>query len=153
MGAAAEVDEGVVAVQGDRLDPLLPDQVLDQLDLVGLALGSEALDCLRRGELAALEALVRLDVGSHPLLDPLQIGVGGSEAVGEVKVVVEAVRDRWADRDLGSRPEVEHRGRHDVGRVVADQPQSVLVAAWGEDLDRGPVAERRRRGPGAGRPP
>ena len=42
--AAAEVGERAVAVERDGLDALVADQVLDQLDLVVLALGAEALD-------------------------------------------------------------------------------------------------------------
>ena len=42
--------------------PLVAHQVLDQLDLVGLVLGPEALDRLVGGDLGALEPLVRLDV-------------------------------------------------------------------------------------------
>src|SRR5207342_1065233 len=41
---AAEVLEGAVPVEGDRLRPLIPDQVLDQLHLVVLALVAKELD-------------------------------------------------------------------------------------------------------------
>ena len=53
MRAAAEVLEGPVAVQRDGLDALVADQVLDQLDLVGLVLAAKALD--RLGDAAASE--------------------------------------------------------------------------------------------------
>ena len=55
--------------------PSLALQVLDQLDLVWLALGAEALDRLIRGDLGPFEGLVRLDVGPHRLLDPLEVGL------------------------------------------------------------------------------
>ncbi len=48
MRAAAEVLEGAVAVEGDRLDPLVADEVLDQLDLEALVLAAEELDRLAR---------------------------------------------------------------------------------------------------------
>ena len=73
MRPAAEVLEGPVAIERDRLRPLVADEVLDQLDLVVLALVPEVLDRLLRRELAPLEGLVGLDVLGHPLLDPRQV--------------------------------------------------------------------------------
>ena len=49
----------------------------------------------------------------------------GGLAVGELEVVVEAAVDRRADRDLRPGPQLDDRGRHHVGGVVADQPQRV----------------------------
>src|SRR3954467_14109294 len=43
---AAQVGEGAVAVERDGVDALVLDQVLDQLDLVVLVLGAEALERL-----------------------------------------------------------------------------------------------------------
>ena len=71
------------------------------------------------GDLGALEGLIGLDVSRHPLLDSLQVRLGGPEPIRELEVVVEAVLDRGADRDLGARPQVEHRGGQHVGAVVA----------------------------------
>src|SRR2546428_9122549 len=96
--AATEVDERAVPVQRNRLYPLVSHEVLDQLDLVGLILGSEALDSLAGRELAALEGLVRLDVSGHTLLDSLQVLPGGPEPVAPLEVVVEAGFDRRAAR-------------------------------------------------------
>src|SRR3954453_6432832 len=67
--AAAEVDERAVAVERDGLDALVAHEVLDQLDLVVLALGPEALERLLDGEVGALEGLVGADVLPHPFLD------------------------------------------------------------------------------------
>ena len=157
-----------------RLGALVADQVLDQLDLVVLALAAEVLDRLGGGQLAALERLVGLDVLGHPLLDPGEVLLAGPLGVGELDVVVEAVGDRRADRDLRLRPEVEHRLGEHVGGVVAKQLER-LGALLGDDLDRlapvqgrGEVAELavhlhrqgrlrepgpdRRGGVGAGRP-
>ena len=46
--AQAEVREGAVAIERNGLDPLVANQVLDQLDLVGLVFGLEALERLVR---------------------------------------------------------------------------------------------------------
>ena len=143
MGAAAEVLEGPVAVQRDGLHPLVADQVLDQLHLVGLVLGAELLDRLagrrasRRsnGSSALMCAAIASSIRSRSRRRP--------DALGELEVVVEAVLDRGADRDLGPRPELDHRLRHHVGRVVADQRQRVGIAV-GDDLDRLSVVQRRR---------
>ncbi len=143
MRSAAEVHEGAVSIQRDPLDPLVAHEVLDQLDLVGLILGSEALDSLAGRELAALEGLVRLDVSGHTLLDSLQVLLGGPELVGELEVVVEAGLDRRADRHLGARPQVEDRGGQHVGAVVAKDLER-LRPPGGQDLNPLPVGERRR---------
>ena len=68
----------------------------------------------------------------------------GRNPSGKLEVVVEAVLDRGADRDLGAGPEVEHRGRQHVGGVVAEQPRAPRVATRGEDLDALAISERRR---------
>ena len=141
--AAAEVGERAVAVERDRLHALVAHQVLDQLDLVGLALGLEALERLGHGHVLALERLVGLDVLAHLLLDALEVGVGDLHALGELEVVVEAVLDRRADRDLHARVELHHRGGEHVRGVVADQPERVVPALVRDDLDR---ARRRRAG-------
>ncbi len=111
--AAAEVHEGAVAVEGDRL---ALGQVADQLFLVVLAL-----EVIERGlagrEDRVLEALIGRDVGAHPLLDRRQ--VVGREGAGQVEVVVEAILDRRADAELGFGEEFEHRLGHDVRRRVA----------------------------------
>jgi hypothetical protein len=134
--AAAEVLERAVAVERDGLHPFVADQVLDQLDLVVLALGAEDLDRLVRREVAALERLVGLDVGAHRRLDPLQVLLVDGDTGWEVEVVVEALLDRRPDRHLGARVELGDRLRHDVGGVVADQLQRLGVAV-GEDRDPG----------------
>ena len=81
--AAAEVLEGPVAIQRDGLDALVADQVLDQLDLVCLA--------LRRGSssIASATGSSRRSKGSsaamwarHRLLDPLQVASVGRSRRG-----------------------------------------------------------------------
>ena len=140
---AAEVLEVAVAVEADGLDALLRLEVLDQLDLVVLPLGAELLQRLVGGHVAPLERLVGLDVALHRLLDPRQLVLGDLLAAGKLDVVVKAVGDRRADRDLRLRPELEHGLGHHVGGVVADQLQGLGVAV-GEDRDRLAVCNRRR---------
>ena len=87
-----------------------------------------------------------VDVLPHPLLDPREVLVGDLHALRELEVVVEAVLDRRADRDLGARIELHHGGRHHVRGVVADQVER-LGAAVRDDLDPLAVRQRRARGP------
>ena len=132
---AAEVGEGAVAVERDGLDALVAHEVPDQLDLVVLALALEALDRVLHRHVAALERLVGLDVLAHLRLDALEVGVRDLHPVGEVEVVVEAVVDRRADRDLGAGVELEHGLGEHVGGVVAEQVEG-LGALVGDDRDR-----------------
>ena len=93
MRPAAEVGELTLRVQRD-----VPLGRVDELDLVRLALGLEALlrlvagDLLTRPRASLLQLLVELG------LDLLQVGL--VDRLGELEVVVEAVLDRRADRDL-----------------------------------------------------
>jgi hypothetical protein len=95
--AAAEVGEAVVGVERDRRDALVADQVLDQLDLVVLALAHEAVDRVAGGNVLAHERLVGLDVLAHLGLDRLEVGIGDRDAGRELEVVVEALADRRPD--------------------------------------------------------
>jgi hypothetical protein len=104
--AAAQVGERPVRVQRDRVDAFVADQVLDQLDLVVLPLGAEALERLRDRDVLSDERLVCADVLAHALLDARQVGLGRRRIVGELEVVVEALLDRRPDRDLHSRVEL-----------------------------------------------
>ena len=139
---AAEILEAAVAVQRDGLHALVADQVLDQLDLVVLALGEEQFDRLPWRQLAALEGLVGLDVLAHRCFDPLQVLFADLYVGRELEVVVEALLDRRPDRHLRPRVELHHGLGHHVGGVVADQLQRLGVAA-GDDRDLRPVGERR----------
>ena len=73
--------------------------------------------------------LVGVDVLAHLLLDAVEVGVGDRDAVGELEVVVEAVLDRRADRDLHARIELHDRGREDVRGVVADDVERAVGAS------------------------
>jgi hypothetical protein len=140
--ATAEISEGAVSVERDGLDALVANKILDQLDLVGLLLGAEALQGLLDGDVGALEGLIGGDVRCHRLLDPLEIVLGGPKALWELEVVVEALRDRRPDRYLRPRPELRDRRGEDVGAVVANELQR-LGAFRGQDLDPAPVGKRR----------
>jgi hypothetical protein len=140
--SAAEVYEGTVAIQRHGFDTLVANEIFDELHLVRLILGAEAVDRLGGRQLRALKRLVGGDVFAHRLLDPIQVGFGRSGAVRKLEVVIEAVGDRRPDRDLRAGPEIEHRSRHHVRRVMAQQPERVGVVAGRDDLDLGAVWER-----------
>ena len=131
---AAQVGEGAVGVERDGVDAVVLHQILDELDLVVLALAAEALERLLDRDVLAREGLVGGDVLAHLRLDGLEVGVREADAVGEVEVVVEAVLDRRPDGDLHARVEVHDRRGEHVGGVVADEVERVLPAAIGDDL-------------------
>ncbi len=139
MRAAAEIREGAVGVERDGLDRVPPsgggrgDEVVDQLHLVVLFGGQEALARERHGHVLAAECLGGLDMDTHPLFDRGEVGLGDRRASRELEVVVEAVLDRRPDRDLHALVEVHHGGREHMGRVVADQLERLLAAALGDD--------------------
>jgi hypothetical protein len=116
-------------------------EVLDELDLVGLALAREALQRLADRDVLAPERLVGLDVLAHALLDGRQVGVGQGDAVGELEVVVEAVGDRRADRDPHPGIELHDRRGEHVRGVVADELER-LRRALRDDLQLRAVRER-----------
>ena len=95
VGSAAEVGEGPVGVQRDRLQGMLgrggADEVVDQLDLVVLPLVREALTRLRDGDVLADELLGGFDVLAHAGFDRRQVGLRDGRPGGELEVVVEAV--------------------------------------------------------------
>jgi hypothetical protein len=133
----AEVGEVPLRVQRDRALG-----AVDELDLVGLVLlleprpGVVARDLLPRPFAAFLE--LPLDL----LLDPLEVVL--LDRVREVEVVVEAVVDRRADRDLDARVQAAHGLGEQVRGRVPQHRERVRVApvARGEDLDRLAVVER-----------
>ena len=84
----------------------------------------------------ATDWLVPLDDLVHALLDAFEILK--RKRLRTVKIVVEPVLDRRADRDLGFRIEFQHGLGHDMSRVVAD------------DLERGLVPPREQGDGGIG---
>ena len=121
---------------------------VDELDLVRLALRLEARAAPRRARSPrALHSRPSVDLALHLVLDPLEVGLG--DRLRELEVVVEAVLDRRADRDLDARVEPPHRLGEQVRRRVAQHVERVGVVAcrgWS-----GTGCARRRRAAGAGR--
>ena len=149
VGAPAEVDErGRVAVRAHhpvagslrrrqvvagRVDPL------DDLPLVGLV--REQGEALVAAVLLALEGLPFGHDLTHACLDALEVVVAEPRVVGQVEVVIEAVLDGGADRELRSRPEVEDGlGHHVRGRVAEDGAS--LVGVGRDDGHCRPVGKR-----------
>jgi hypothetical protein len=77
-----------------------------------------------------VKAAPRCDDLGHLLFDLPQIVLGKGRLA--VEVVVEAVLDHRADRDLRRRPQFLHRLGEDVRRVVPDQPEPVGAVAHHE---------------------
>jgi hypothetical protein len=96
-----------------------------KLELEPLAQALEARPRPLAAHLLAGEPLVGLDDLGHAGLDPGQIL--GRERLVPVEVVIEAVLDRRADRDLGAGEQVLHRLGHDVRAVVPDHRQRLGV--------------------------
>ena len=115
---------------------------VDQLDLVLLTLGGEARLRLVTRDLLAAPLAPFLQLAAHLVLDLREVGLG--DRLGELEVVVEAVLDRRADRDLHARIEPPHRLREQVRRGVPQHVERVRIArvAGGEQLDPLAVAKR-----------
>ena len=97
-------------------------ELLDQLELVGLV--GEPLAGLDEARLAPDEAVVALHLLAHPTLDLLEIV--GRQRARQIEVVVEAGRDRRADRDFAVGEELQDDLREHVGGGVAHPPQPLL---------------------------
>ena len=115
---------------------------VDELDLVRLALGLEPRAGLVGRDLLALPRAALGELALHLGLDRLEVGV--VDRGREVEVVVEAVLDRRADRDLHARVETAHRlGEQVRGRVAEDGERvGILRVARRQDLQLGAVRER-----------
>ena len=159
--AAAEIGEPALRVDADRGDLVAlglggRDQILDELDLVGLVeaerqaggaraglAGPEHRERLVDGELMARHGEVLAHDARHLLLEALQVGVG--DGLGELEVVVEAVLDGRADGVLGARPETQNSLSHDMRRGVAQHVEGGgLVAGKREDGDLVALVQRVR---------
>ena len=113
--AAAEIRERTLRVERDRAL-----RVARELDLVRLRLRLEARDRLLPRKLLARPLAPLGDLAPDLVLDRLEVGL--RDRLRELEVVVEAVRDRRADRDLHSRVEAHDRFREQVrGRVPQDE--------------------------------
>src|SRR5918994_313133 len=137
VGAATEVGELALRVERD-----LPLGGVDELDLVRLTLRQKAALRLLRRDLLALPRAAFLQLAHDLGLDLLEVLL--ADRHGELEVVVEAVLDRRADRDLGARIEPADRLREQVrGRVAQHEERIRIVRVAGrQDLDRLAVLER-----------
>ena len=135
--AAAEIRE--VALRVERDGALCSAR---ELDLVRLRLRLEAGDRLLTRHLLARPLAPLGDLAPDLVLDRFEVGL--RDRLGKLEVVVEAVGDRRADRDLHSRVEAHDRFREQVrGRVAQDvQRIGVLGVAGREELDMLAVGER-----------
>src|SRR6266516_2530398 len=135
--AAAEIREVALRVEGDRSF-----RRVDELDLVRLVLLEEALLRLCGGDLLTppLASLGQLAVDL--LLDPRQILL--ADRLRKLEVVVEAVLDRRADRDLHAGVEAPHSlGEQVRGRMAQHRERvGIVLVARRQDLDRLAVIER-----------
>ncbi len=144
MRALAQVAERSVLIERRhrrRLAglPGLPGEVVEDLDLVGLAPSLGDGPRVPERDLAPDEGMIGRDAVAHPRLDGLEIV--GRERPGKVEVVVEAVIDGGTDAQLGAGEQVEDRLRHDVRRRVPHRVE-VAVRAGIEQLLRGAAAGR-----------
>src|SRR6266550_2680090 len=130
MRPAAEVGEVALLVEGD-----LAIGAIDQLDLVGLALAHEAAARLLARYLLAVPLSPFGDLFLQLRLDPFEIGF--RDRLWEVEVVIEAVLDRWPDRDLDARIEsADGLGEQVCGRMPKDiERVRVVLVPRRQDLD------------------
>ena len=119
---AAEVGEVALRVERD-----VPLGGVDELDLVRLVLRREAGARVVAGDLLARPRASLGELAADLGLDPLEVGL--ADRLGELEVVVEAVLDRRADRDLHARVEPADRLGEEVRGGVAQHGQRVRVAA------------------------
>ncbi len=118
--AAAEIGEFALRVQRDGALRLV-----GELDLVRLSFSREAGARVVPRELLARPLAALRDLAADLLLDRLEIGVG--DRLGELEVVVEAVGDRWADRDLHTRVKTHDGLGQQMGGRVAKHEERVRV--------------------------
>ena len=136
--AAAEIGEVALRVEGDRAFG-----GVDQLDLVGLVLLVEVALGLLGADLLAVPGAALGELLADLLLDLLERVL--ADRLRELEVVVEAVLDRRADRDLGAGVEApDGLGEQVRGRVAQDVERvGVLRVAGRQDLDLLAVLEWR----------
>ena len=139
MGTPAQVDEFPLPVQRNLL---VLGKVLDDLGLVVFPLVGEEPDGLRAVPHLARHRLVAGHDFAHARLDVLQV-VGG-ERRRPREIVVEAVLDHRADGDLDFGVQFLDRLGHDVGGVVAQQCEPVVVPG-GNDGHLGVLFDDRRK--------
>ena len=124
MRAAAEIEPVALLVDSNRLTRR--DDVVDDLRLVILADLLERLDGVLFRPDFADDRIVLVDNFAHLRFDLLE--VFRREGLLAREVVIEAVIDHRANRDLRVGIEFLHGLREDVGGIMAEQFQPLLVA-------------------------
>ena len=129
----AEIRELALCIGGDDL---VLGQILDQLDLVVLALRTEIFDCLRTRNLAPLGFQILLDNLLHFLFEVTQIGL--RQLTVNVKVVVEPILDRRTNGELHIAVRIEplHRLCQDMCGSVAQRMATARILK-GQHLECG----------------
>src|SRR2546421_3469887 len=137
MRPAAEVGEVSLRVEGDRTLGCV-----DELDLVRLLLLDEARAGFVRRDLLALPLPTLCELPADLLFDAREIGFG--DRLRKLEVVVEAVLDRRAGRDLHARVETSHGFGAGVRGRMPEHGECVriVLVARRQDLDRLAVGER-----------
>ena len=137
MRAAAEVGEVALRIERDRALGRV-----DELDLVALAFRLEARPRFVPRNLGPRPGPAFCELSPDLLLDPLDVSL--PDRLRELEVVVEAVLDRWPDRDLDARVEASHGLREQMRCGVAEHCERVGIVriAGRQDLDRLAVPER-----------
>ncbi len=124
VGAAAQVDELALAIEAERI--LLAEFLVDVLDLELLPHPLHQGTGFRRDPFEALERLGRLDDLAHLLLDAREIFL--ADRGGGIYVVVEAVFQGGAKRQLGTGKQAQHRPGHDVGARMPQYLEGLGIA-------------------------
>ncbi len=124
---AAEIEPVALKIDFYRL---VAGNGVDQLDLEILALVAEHLFCFLAVPHLLGEGFVARDDLAHPLFDRGKI-LRRERLVAE-EVVIEAVLDHRANRDLRARPQRLHRFGQHVRRVMSDQFQRARIVAADE---------------------
>ena len=122
VGSLAQVGERAVLVEGRHRERLAgvrrpAREIVEDLDLVGLAGGLGARPRLVERALDPDERVVGRHARAHALLDRRE--VVRRQGARQLEVVVEAVSDRRADPELRAGEHVEHGLGHHVGGRVA----------------------------------
>ena len=142
MRAATEVGELGIAVGRLRVQRDVALRRVDELDLIWLVLRRELRLRLVRRHLVARPLASFLQLTVDLSFDSLEILL--LDRLGEVEVVVEAVLDRWSDRDLHAGVEPAHRlGEQMRGGVAQDVERvGIVLVARRQDLDPLAVGQR-----------
>ncbi len=139
MRTATEIEPVALLVDAQRFIGL---DAVDEFALEGLALGDEpGLGVLAAPDFARDFRVARDDL-LHLLFDRGQ--VFEREGLGAMEIVIEAVFDHRADRDLRAGIKLLHRFGEHMRRVVADELQRARILA-GDELDLRVAIQRREQ--------